>query len=175
MDGHAGEPVVKTFHCRHPGDGAEKRREKEREALARAESQPRQAMTVSCRQLAADAQPPQGQREGKNERDAAGEAARRMRDIVVGVVGEGEVADDVDQDVRHRGCGRSGAGSQRKRRSKSQTHRLSRRNLNRSCHDEQNLRALQHEGVGSDHRLPGERPIGDASANDRERRAVDVR
>ncbi len=79
-------------------------------------------MPVSCRQLAADAQPAQGQREGENERDTAGETARRMRDIVVGVVGEGEVADDVDQNVRHRGCGRSGAGSQGKRRSNSQTH-----------------------------------------------------
>jgi hypothetical protein len=45
-----------------------------------------------------------------------------MRDVVVRVVRKREVADDVDQHVRRRACGRNGTGSQWKRGSQSQTH-----------------------------------------------------
>lgn len=122
VDGHAGQPVVETLHRRHGRNGAENRREHKREPLAPREPRLRHAMAVSRRQLAANAQAAQGEGERENERDAAGEIARRMRDVVVGVVREGKVADHVDQNVRRRGRGRNGARCQRKGRSQSQTH-----------------------------------------------------
>lgn len=54
IDRHAGEPVIKALHCRHPGNRAENGRKKEAEPLAPGAPRLRQAMAVACRQLAAD-------------------------------------------------------------------------------------------------------------------------
>lgn len=67
----------------------------------------RQAVAVGRGHFATDAKSPDGEEQRDQQRHAARDLARRMRHVVVGIVGERKVTHDVNHIVRqHRGRSR---------------------------------------------------------------------
>ncbi len=109
LDGDAIEAAVEPFHYRNGECGAGNDAPDEGQRLSEPAARLGKPSTIERRYRAAGPYPPSREQEGEEDREAADDVPRRVRQVVICVVGERVISHQIDCHVRHRGRARGRA------------------------------------------------------------------